>query len=102
MFLMHFHAQAEEQLIPIFHDKGMRQQVKISVRYSDSLSTLFGLFTYLLCAGTVFICFYSSKRDTSLKTVCPDIPPESIASSDTAVFNIPSSQFTWFYSGKTM
>jgi hypothetical protein len=99
---MHFHAQAEEQLIPIFHDKGMRQQVKISARYSDVFLLFSVYFICLLCAGTIFICFYSSKRDTSLKTVRPDIPPESIASSNTAVFNIPSSQFTWFYSGKTM
>jgi hypothetical protein len=61
------------------------------------------LFIHLLSTGTVILCFYSSKCDPSFKGAGhPDKAPASIASSYTAIFNIPSPQFTWFHSGKIM
>ena len=68
--------------------------------FSLILRYLIGLFIYLFSAGTVVLCFYSSKHYSSFKTaVHPVKPPKSTASSNTAILNIPSPQFTWFYSG---
>lgn len=84
MFLMHFRVQAEEQLIPIFHDKGMRQQVKISVRYSDILSTLYvylpvssvqALSSYVFIAANVILHSRQSVQIYHLNQLLPPILP---------------------------
>ena len=84
MFLMHFHAQAEEQLIPIFHDKGMRQQVKF---LSDSqivfllfsvylpISYVQALSSYVFIAANVILHSRQSVQIYHLNQLLPPILP---------------------------
>jgi hypothetical protein len=101
IFVTDYDLQAEEQLVPIFHDSGMRQQV--SIWSNILLLLLMCLFIYSLSAGTILLCIYCSKRDAPFKgAVCPEEPSESTASSNNSIFNIPSPQSTKFHSGKTV
>ena len=84
MFLMHFRAQAEEQFIPIFHDKGMRQQVKflsdtqiVFLLFSVYLpiSYVQALSSYVFIAANVILHSRQSVQIYHLNQLLPPILP---------------------------